>query len=49
VLAGEEQLAAGFGGGDRRGGHQLRDLADGVTAQAVVVKVIAHSSGFFRE
>ena len=30
AFAGEEQLAAELGGGDRRSGHQLGDLAAGV-------------------
>ena len=36
------RLAAGFGGGDGGGGHQLGDLADGVGAQVVVGEVLGH-------
>ena len=40
----EEQLAAGLGGGDRRGGHELGDLADGVGPDGVVVEVLGHAA-----
>ena len=43
VLAGQEQLSAGFGGGDGRGGHELGDAEDGVDAQFVVADVGAHA------
>ena len=33
MLAGEEELTAGFGGGDGSAGHQLGDLADRVSSQ----------------
>ena len=43
MLAGEEELAAGLGGGDRGGGHELGDLADGVGSQVVVAEVLGHA------
>jgi hypothetical protein len=42
-FAGEEQLAAGFGGGDRGGGHELGDLADGAGPYVVVAQGAAHA------
>jgi hypothetical protein len=39
----QEELAAGLGGGDRCGGHQFGDLADGVGAEGVVVEVFGHA------
>jgi hypothetical protein len=39
----EEQLAAGFGGGDRGGGRELGDLADGGGAQFLVADGAAHA------
>ena len=44
VLACEEQLAAGLGGGDGGGGHELGDLADGVGPDGVVVEVLGHAA-----
>jgi hypothetical protein len=41
-LAGQEQLPAGFGGGDRGGGHQLGDLPDGARADVVVAEGAGH-------
>ena len=43
VLALQEQLPAGLGGGDRRRGHELGDLADGVGPDGVVVEGHGHA------
>jgi hypothetical protein len=43
VLALQEQLPSRFGGGDRRGGHELGDLADGVGSEGVVVESHGHA------
>ena len=42
-LACQEQLPARFRGGDRGGGHQLSDLADGGRAQFLVPNRAAHA------
>ena len=44
VLAGEEQLTAGLGGGDGGGGHELGDLADGVDPDVLVAEVLGHAA-----
>src|SRR5438034_114281 len=44
VLAGEQELPARLRRGDRGSRHQLRHLADGVGAEAVVVKMVGHWS-----
>jgi hypothetical protein len=38
VFAGQEQLPAGFGGGDGGGGHELGDLDDCVASEGLVVE-----------
>jgi hypothetical protein len=43
MLALQEELTAGLGSGDRRGGHELGHLADGVGPDGVVVKVHGHA------
>jgi len=42
-FAGQEQLATGFGGGDRGRGHELGDLADGARPQFLVADGAAHA------
>ena len=44
VLAGQEQLTSGLGGGDSRGRHQLGDGADGAGPDLVVADRLAHGT-----